>query len=78
MVLKISKEIQEKFKGKGNLFEMDKPLRDEYYREIETFQDTYFFYKNKELWEFQLYVLFSHTENLIIILLIFVHQVNWI
>ncbi len=48
MVLKISKEIQEKFKGKGNLFEMDKPLRDEYYREIETFQDTYFFYKNKE------------------------------
>lgn len=45
MLNKIIKNIKEKFKNEKSLFLMDTNLRDDYYKEIEAFQDAYSFYK---------------------------------
>lgn len=45
MLVKIIKNFKEKFKDEKSLFLMDINLRDDYYKEMETFQDAYNFYK---------------------------------
>lgn len=45
MLLKIIENIKEKFKNSKNLFSLTLEKREEYYKEIEIFQDAYNFYK---------------------------------
>lgn len=45
MLIKILKNIKDKFEKEKNLHSMDFNLREEYYKEIETLQDTLNFYK---------------------------------
>lgn len=45
MLIKVIKNIREKFKEIRNLYSADLPLREEYYKDIEILQDSYNFFK---------------------------------